>query len=72
MEEGFAHLTGLIDQLANLCAREFTAIHDHFKKVDDRLDTIEGRMEAFSQRLDYEVEERHKLTERVAKVEQAL
>ena len=45
MEEGFAHVTGLIDSLANLCAREFTAINDHFKKVDGRLDVIESKIE---------------------------
>ena len=72
MEEGFAHVTVLIDQLANLCAREFTAIHDHFKKVDDRLESIDGRIEAFTRRIDYEVEERHKLGERVTKLEQSL
>lgn len=71
MQEGFAQVTGLIDSLATLCAREFTAIHEHFTKVDDRLDVIEGKIEGFARRLDDEVEHRHALGERVAKLEQS-
>jgi hypothetical protein len=68
MEEGFAHVNRLIEMLANTCAREFTAISEHFTKVDNRLDAIEG----FARRMDDEAERRHALGERVAKLEQSL
>ena len=72
MEEGLAHVNRLIETLANTCAREFTAIHEHFTKVDSRLDVIEGKMEGFARRIDDEVEHRHALGERVAKLEQSI
>jgi hypothetical protein len=37
IQEGFTQVTGLIDSIANLCAREFTAINEHFAKVDGML-----------------------------------
>jgi chromosome segregation ATPase len=72
MEAGLAHVNGLIETLANTCAREFTAINEHIAKVDDRLDSIDGKIEAFARRMDDEVEQRHALGERVSKLEQSL
>jgi chromosome segregation ATPase len=72
MEAGFDHVTGLIDSLATLCAREFTAIHEHFAEVDGRLEAIDGKIETFARRIDDEVEQRHVLAERVSKLEQPL
>jgi tetrahydromethanopterin S-methyltransferase subunit G len=72
MEAGFTHVNGLIETLANTCAREFADIAAHFTVVDKRLDDIDGKIEAFAHRVDFEVEERHKLGERVSKLEQSL
>jgi uncharacterized membrane-anchored protein YhcB (DUF1043 family) len=72
IQEGFAHVNSLIETLANTCAREFTAINEHFAKVDERLDAIDGKIEAFARRMDDEVEQRHALGERVSKLEQSL
>jgi tetrahydromethanopterin S-methyltransferase subunit G len=72
MEAGLAHVNSLIETLANTCAPEFTAINEHFAKVDDRLDAIDGKIEAFARRIDDEVEQRHALGERVSKLEQSL
>ena len=72
MEEGFAHVNRLIETLTNTCVREFTAINEHFTKVDNRLDGIEGKIEGFARRMDDEVEHRHALGERVTKLEQSL
>jgi hypothetical protein len=70
MEVGFAHVNGLIETLANTCAREFASISEHFTQVDGRLDDIDGKIEAFARRMDDEVEQRHALGERVSKLEQ--
>jgi chromosome segregation ATPase len=78
IQEGFARLETLIDNLANLCAREFKLIAERFANVDERLTTvddrltkIEARIEAFGHRVDDEVEERHALGERLSKLEKA-
>jgi hypothetical protein len=71
-EAGFAHVNSLIDSLATLCVREFTAIQDHFTEVDGSLEAMDGKFEAFARRMDDEVEQRHVLGERVAKLEQTL
>ncbi len=71
LQDGLAQIAGLIDSLATLCAREFAAISEHFTKVDKRLDDIEDKIEAFAHRVDFEVEERHKLGERVSKLERS-
>jgi hypothetical protein len=70
MEVGFAHVNGLIETLANTCAREFASISEHFTQVDGRLDDIEAKIEVFGRRIDDEAEQRHPLGERVAKLEQ--
>jgi septal ring factor EnvC (AmiA/AmiB activator) len=70
MEAGFAHLSGLIDSLASLCAREFVSISEDFAQVSKRLDDVESKIEAFAQRADFEAEERHKLADRVLQLEQ--
>ena len=79
MENGFSRLETLIETLANSTAREFvsiadhfTAVYLHFEAVDEKLGEIEGSIEAFSHRVDSEVEERHQLAERVAKLEKAI
>ena len=86
MQEGFARLENLIDNLATLCAREFKNISDRFADVDvrfaklderfvgvdERLAKIEGHIEEFGRRVDDEVEERHVLAGRVSKLEKAL
>jgi tetrahydromethanopterin S-methyltransferase subunit G len=72
IQEGFAQVTGLIDSLATLCAREFAAISEHFTQIEKRLDDIEGKIEVFARRMDDEVEQRHALGERVSKLEQSL
>jgi hypothetical protein len=61
-----------LDMLAALCAREFSEIHKSFGAADEHLNVIEGKMEAFAHRVDHEVEERHALGERVAKLEKAI
>lgn len=43
MQEGFARLESLIDNLANLCAREFKNISDRFADVDGRFGKIDER-----------------------------
>lgn len=70
MDGGFARLNSLIDVLANLCTREFKSIAEHFTVLDTRLESIEGKMEAFARRVDDEVEARHVLGERVSRLEQ--
>jgi len=72
LQEGVAQVTGLIDSLATLCAREFGVISEHFTQVDKGLDDIEGKIEAFAHRVDFEAEERHKLAERVSKLEHSV
>jgi DNA anti-recombination protein RmuC len=86
MQEGFARLENLIDNLATLCAREFKNISDRFADVDERfakiderfvgvderLAKIEGHIEAFGRRVDDEVEERHVLAGRLSKLEKAV
>jgi DNA anti-recombination protein RmuC len=78
MQEGFARLENLIDNLATLCARDFNNISDRFAAVDERfakiderfvavderLTKIEGHIEAFGRRV-----ERHVLAGRVSKLE---
>jgi tetrahydromethanopterin S-methyltransferase subunit G len=66
LQAGFAQVTGLIDSLASLCAREFAAISEHFNLVDKRLDDIEAKIEVFGRRMDDEAAQRHKLAERVS------
>jgi tetrahydromethanopterin S-methyltransferase subunit G len=61
-----------LDMLAALCAREFSQIHKKFDAADERLNVIEGKMEAFARRVDHEVEERHALGERVSKLEKTI
>ena len=51
-------VNGLIEILANTCAREFASIAEHFTQVDGRLD--------------HEAEQRHALGERVSKLEQSV
>jgi hypothetical protein len=58
MEAGFTRLNGLIDSLASLCAREFVSISEDFTQVHKRLDDIDGKIEAFAHRVDFEAEER--------------
>jgi tetrahydromethanopterin S-methyltransferase subunit G len=72
MEAGFAHVNGLIETLANTCAREFASISEHFTQVDGRLDDIEAKIEVFGRPLDHEAEQRHALGERVSKLEQSV
>ena len=76
LEKGIAHVTELIDKLANVCAHEFAAIaerfaqvDEHFAGVDKRLADIDANIEAFAHRVDFEPEERHKLAERVFQLE---
>jgi predicted nucleic acid-binding Zn-ribbon protein len=71
MEDGFTRIETLIETLANSTAREFASIAEHFETVDEKLASIEGSIEAFSNRVDREVEERHLLAERVLKLEKA-
>jgi septal ring factor EnvC (AmiA/AmiB activator) len=72
IEAGFARVTGLIDSLASLCAREFASIGEHSTQVDNQLESIDSKIESFAHRVDFEAEERHKLAERVSKLEQSL
>jgi hypothetical protein len=72
MEVGFAHVNGLIETLANTCAREFASIAEHSTQVDGRLDGIEAKIEVFGRRIDDEAEQRHALGERVSKLEQSV
>ena len=51
MEEGFARLESLIDNLANLCAREFKNISVRFEKVDERFAKVDERFVAVEERL---------------------
>jgi hypothetical protein len=62
MKAGCAHINSLIKPLANTCAREFTAINGHLAKVDDRLETIDGKIEAFARRMDDGVNLPHSLS----------
>jgi hypothetical protein len=70
--EGFTQLQALIDTLANTCVREFANITERFAGVESHLEVIDGKIEAFSRRVDDEVEARHSLGERVSKLEKTL
>ena len=50
MQEGFTRLETLIDNLANLCAREFKNISDRFADVDERFAKIDERFEKVDER----------------------
>ena len=60
-------MNGLIETLANTCAREFASISEHFTQVDGRLDDIEAKIEVFGRRLDHEAEQRHASLRRAAR-----
>jgi hypothetical protein len=83
IEARFDHLTKLlesvakqVDVLARATEREFRDLHHsldyRFERTNERLDILDGKMEAFGRRVDFEVEERHKLSERLTKVEKQL
>src|SRR6185312_2154903 len=83
LESSIAGLTTLIDNLATVCAKQFAMIEVRFDGIDDRLDKVEkrldgvegrldrveGSLDSISRRMDDEVEQRHKLGERVSKLE---
>jgi hypothetical protein len=56
--------------LARGTEREFRDLHHsinhRFERVSARLETIEARIEVFSRRTDDEIEQRHKLAERLS------
>jgi septation ring formation regulator EzrA len=68
-------LKSKIELLARTMEREFRDLHHsinyRFERVNERLETIEAKIEAFSRRVDNEVEARHVLGERVSKLEKA-
>jgi hypothetical protein len=59
-----------------LLEREFRDLHHsinhRFERVSARLETIEARIEVFSRRTDDEVEQRHKLAERLSNIERSV
>jgi hypothetical protein len=65
-----------IDALARSTEREFRDLHHsinyRFERAHEQLDTIEGKIGAFARRVDDEVEQRHKLGDRLSKVEERL
>jgi hypothetical protein len=65
-----------IDVLTRATEQEFRDLHhsiDHcFERVSARLETIEARIEVFSRRVDDEVEQRHKLAERLSNLERSV
>jgi DNA repair ATPase RecN len=65
-----------IDVLARATEREFRDLHHsinhRFERVSARLETIEARIEVFSRRMDDEVEQRHKLAERLSNLERSV
>ena len=80
IEARFDHFTKLvesiakqIDVLARATEREFRDLHHsidyRFERVNERLEVLDGKMEGFAHRMDFEIEERHKLGERLTKVE---
>jgi len=62
MQEGFARLENLIDNLATLCAREFKNISDRFAEVDERFAKIDERFAKVDERF-------VTVDERLAKIE---
>ena len=82
-EERFDHLekhletvAKQIDVLARTTEREFRDLHHslnhRFERVSARLETIEARIEVFSRRMDHDVEQRHKLAERLFNLERSV
>lgn len=47
----FERIENLIDGRTTLCARQF-------ESIDDRFDTLEGKVDSFARRMDDEVEQR--------------
>ncbi len=45
-------------------AERFVAVDQRFEAVDEKLTAIDGSIEAFSRRVDSEVDERHLLAEK--------
>jgi DNA anti-recombination protein RmuC len=62
MQEGFARLENLIDNLATLCAREFKNISDRFADIDERFAKIDDRFAKVDERF-------VAVDERLAKIE---
>jgi chaperonin cofactor prefoldin len=76
IEKHFETVAKQIDVLARATEREFSDLHHsinhRFERVSARLETIEARIEVFSRHMDDEVEQRHKLAERVSNLERSV
>jgi len=51
IQEGFARLENLIDNLASLCVREFKNIGERFTTIDERLAAVDQHFAAIDERL---------------------
>ena len=75
IEKHFETVAKQIDVLARATEREFRDLHhsiNHVRARQAHLETIEARIEVFSRRMDDEVEQRHKLGERVTNLERSV
>jgi hypothetical protein len=76
LEKHFETVAKQIDVLARTTEREFRDLHHsithRFERVSARLETIEARIEVFLRRTDDEIEQRHKLGERVTNLERSV
>jgi chaperonin cofactor prefoldin len=73
LEKHLESVAKQIDVLARATAREsHHSINHRFERVSARLETIEARIEVFSRRTDDEVEQRHKLAERLSNLERSV
>jgi len=82
-EKDFARLEQFIHRIALSIAQDFGEVRKSLatlsddvgtleKRMDTRFDVVEGKLDAFDRRLDREIEARHKLDDRISRVETKL
>lgn len=65
----FGEVRKSIGHLADRISVLEKRVDDGFKRVDVRFDVVEGKIDALDRRIDEEIEARHKLGDRLSKVE---